>query len=123
MLELINAESLAEYLEGRLKGKPAITRRTVGNGQVIYIGVQLPEILTKFLADFLPDFPIKDIPEEIDVMVRHAKDRQFIFVLNAHHDRNDLKLPGQYQDLLTGETVGPKVTISANGILILKVAP
>ena len=29
-------------------------------------------------------------------------------------------LPGQFPELLTGETVGPKLAIGANGVLILK---
>ncbi|MDZ4858910.1 MAG: beta-galactosidase [Candidatus Hydrogenedentes bacterium] len=121
VLELVSAESLAEYLDGRLKGKIAISRRSVGKGQVIYCGVHLPaNMLALFLAEYLPEFPIKEIPPGVEVIQRKGNGRRIVFVINHAKERRKLKLPGQFPDLLTGETVGPNLTISANGILILK---
>jgi beta-galactosidase len=121
ILELIDAESWAEYLDGRLKGKCAISRRSVGKGQVIYMGVHLPfETLRAFIGEYLPDFPMKEIPEGVEVIQRKGEKGRLIFVLNHSGERQNLKLPGQFPDLLTGEIVGPGVTISANGILVLK---
>jgi len=121
VLELMGAESLAEYLDGRLKGKPAIVRRSVGSGQVIYIGVYLPRtVLEAFIAEYLPDYPMKDIPEGVEVVQHKGEGHRIVFVLNHTAERKEVKLPGKFPDLITGETVGPSVTISANGILVLK---
>lgn len=121
VLELMGAEPIAEYLDGRLKGKPAIVRRAVGNGQVVYIGVYLPrETLEPFVAEYLPDFPMKEIPDGVEVVQHKGSKGRVVFVLNHTGERQNVKLPGKFPDLLTGETIGPTVTISANGILILK---
>ncbi|MBM3288958.1 MAG: hypothetical protein FJY92_02280 [Candidatus Hydrogenedentes bacterium] len=121
VLEPMGAEPIAEFLDGRLKGKPAIVRRGVGNGQAIYAGVYLPrEVLDPFIAEYLPEFPMKDIPDGVEV-VQHKGDKgRVVFVLNHTGERQAVKLPGKFPDLITGETVGPTVTISANGILVLK---
>ncbi|NUM55940.1 MAG: beta-galactosidase [Candidatus Hydrogenedentes bacterium] len=121
VIEPIGAEPIAEYLDGRLKGKPAIVRRGVGNGQVIYIGVYLPrETLELFIGEHLPDFPMKEIPDGVEVVQHKGEKGRIVFVLNHTGERQHLKLPGTFPDLITGETVGPSVTISANGILVLK---
>ncbi|MCC6793639.1 MAG: beta-galactosidase [Candidatus Hydrogenedentes bacterium] len=121
VLEILGAEPVAEYLEGRLKGKAAIVRRGVGNGQVIYMGAYLPrEVLEPFMREYLPDFPMKEIPEGVEVVQQKGEKTRIVFVLNHTGERQNVKLPGSFPDLITGETVGPSVTISANGILILK---
>jgi hypothetical protein len=43
-----------------------------------------------------------------------------VFVVNNTRDRQNLTLPGQFPELLSGETVGPKVALARNGVLILK---
>ena len=43
-----------------------------------------------------------------------------VFVLNNTRERQTLTLPGQFRDLLSGETVGPQVMLARNGVLILK---
>lgn len=121
VLELMGAEPVAEYLDGRLKGKAAIVRRQVGNGQAIYIGVYLPrETLEQFIAEHMPDFPVKAIPDGVEVVQHTGGKGHAIFVLNHTGERQSLKLPGTFPDLISGETVGPSITISANGILVLK---
>lgn len=123
VLELVGAEAVAEYAEGRLKGKAAIARRSVGNGHVIYIGVYLPrETLEAFIAEFLPEFPLKDIPPMVEVIQQKSEKSRLLFVINHAAERQSLKLPGQYSDLITGETVGPAITISSNGVLVLQVS-
>ena len=63
---------------------------------------------------------MKEIPEGVEI-VQHKNDKgRMVFVLNHTGERQGLKLPGTFPDLLTGETVGPGVTISANGVLVLK---
>ncbi len=121
VLEILGAEPIAEYLDGRLKGKPAIARRGMGNGQIIYLGAYLPhEVLEPFIREYLPDFPMKEIPEGVEVVQQKGETGRLVFVLNHTSERQNVKLPGAFPDLITGETVGPSITISANGILVLK---
>lgn len=121
VLECHGAEPVAEYLEGRLKGKTAIARRGLGSGQVFYMGVYLPrEFIEPFISELLPEYPVTEIPEGVEIVQRKGEKGRFVFVLNHTNARQHLKLPGKFPDLLTGESIGPAVTVSANGILILK---
>ena len=51
---------------------------------------------------------------------RRGKQGRIVFVLNNTRERQALTLPGQFRDLLSGETVGPQVVLARNGVLILK---
>ncbi|MCX5759014.1 MAG: beta-galactosidase trimerization domain-containing protein, partial [Candidatus Hydrogenedentes bacterium] len=121
ILQPSGAETIAEYRDEAFVSKPAITCNSIGKGKVYYLGVFLPErILKAFLGGVLPEFPMKDIPEGVEVTMRRGKQGRFVFVLNNTRERQALTLPGQYRDLLSGETVGPKVALARNGVLILK---
>ena len=116
------AEVLAEYRDEAFAAKPAITVNTRGNGAVYYLGVYLPDpLLHEFLAPLLPEFPVKDVPEGVEIAQRKGPDKRLVFVLNNTRQRQALTLPGTYRDLISGEKVGPKVKLSRNGVLILKV--
>ncbi|HOZ46979.1 MAG TPA: beta-galactosidase [Candidatus Hydrogenedentes bacterium] len=120
-LECDGADVFAEYTNGIGASKPAIACNTLGQGRVLYLGVMLPrDVLARFLADILPDFPIKGIPEGVEVTRRRADDGRLIFLINHTAHRKRLVLPGRFPELLTGERVGPKVTIGANGVLVLQ---
>jgi beta-galactosidase len=121
ILHRSSAEAVAEYRDEPLAGKAAITCNAVGQGKVYYLGVYLPaNPLKEFLADLLPEFPVKDIPEGVEVTQRRSAQKRLVFLINNTRDRQSLTLPGQFRDLLSGETVGPQVVLAKNGVLILK---
>ncbi len=122
VLECRGAEAVAKYTAGRLDGKAAITSNAHGKGKVVYMGVYLErEALEPFLARILPDFPVKDIPEDLEVTLRRGKEGTFLFAINHGKSSRTVTLPGTYQDLLSGEKVGPELKVARNGIVILKV--
>jgi beta-galactosidase len=121
VLRCSSAESIAEYRDGAIAGKTAISRNAVGNGQVYYLGVNPPrEILERIVDDFLPELPIKNVPPSVEVTQRKGPAGRFVFILNHSGERQTISLPGQIMDLLTEEKVGPEITLSANGVLILR---
>lgn len=123
VLECHTAEAIAEYRDERFAGKAAITRNSLGKGSVYYLGVYLSsDILGEFLADLLPEFAIKGIPEGVEITQRRGPKGRLVFVLNHTEQPQSLTLPGEFADLLSGERVGPKAKISANGVLVLKAA-
>ena len=94
---------------------------TVGQGKVYYLGVLLPpKIMREFLAELLPEFPVKDIPEGVEITQRRGNQKRLVFVINNTRERQSFTLPGQFRDLLSNETLGPKVILAGNGVLILK---
>ena len=116
------AEVLAEYRDEALAGKPAVTMNTHGKGTVYYLGAYLPDpLLHEFLAELLPEFPVKGIPEGVEITQRKGPDKRLVFVINNTRERQALTLPGKYRDLISGEKVGPELKLSRNGVLILKV--
>jgi beta-galactosidase len=115
------AEIIAEIRRGQATGKPVITRNARGNGSVYYIGAYLPEdMLNRFLASVLPEFPIRDIPDGLEVMVRRSDRGQYFFLINHSDDTLTVMIPKKYRDLLSDERVGPKLKVSPNGVVILK---
>jgi beta-galactosidase len=116
------AEIMAEYRGEPVAGRAAITHNRLGKGRVFYMGVYLPApALREFLRDCLPEFPVKHIPDGLEVTVRRDGQRRLLFLINHSGDRRDLMLPGQFTDLLSGEPVGPKVALAKNGVLVLRV--
>jgi beta-galactosidase len=121
VLHCTTAELVAEYRDGAFAGKAAIACNTCGQGKVYYLGVYLPpNLLKEFLGELLPEFPIKDVPEGVEITQRRGSQKRLVFVINNANERHSVTLPGQFRDLLSGETVGPKVILARNGILILK---
>jgi beta-galactosidase len=122
ILQAATATPIAEYRDEAFAGKPAITVNTVGKGKAYYMGAYLPPAnLKAFLGTILPDFPIKNIPDGIEITQRKGNQKRFVFVINNSGQRQELTLPAPMRDLLSGENVGPKDTIAKNGVLILKV--
>jgi beta-galactosidase len=121
VLRCASARPVAEHRDTSLAGLPAITVNDYGEGCVYYMGVYLPwPFLEKFLADLLPEFAVKEIPEGVEITQRKSDQARYVFIINHGREARSVTLPGQAQDVLSGETVGPKVKISANGVLILK---
>ena len=103
-------------------GRTAITCNHLGKGRVFYLGAYLPAwALRDFLRDCLPEFPVKHIPDGVEVTVRRGGNRRLLFLINHSGDRRDVMLPGQFTDVLSGEPVGPKVALPKNGVLALRV--
>ncbi len=121
ILNATTAQAMAEYRDEAFAGKPAIACNAQGQGKVYYMGVYLPpKTLKDFLAEILPEFPVKDIPEGVEVAQRRGQNGRLVFVINNTRERQTVTLPGQFPDLLSGETVGPKVVLARNGVLLLK---
>lgn len=121
LLQGTTATAVAEFRDELLAGKAAIMCNSVGKGKVYYMGVYLPPaLLADFLGGLLPDFAIKGIPDGVEVTVRHGAQRRLVFVINNTRERQSFTLPAAFPELLSGETVGPKVALARNGVLILK---
>lgn len=121
MLECTTAEPIAECRDEPFASKPVIACNSHGKGSVYYMGVHLPPAtLLTFLGSLLPQAPIQDLPAGVEVTQRTNGDKGLVFVINNSRERQPVVLDKQYPELLSGETVGPEVTIAKNGILILR---
>ncbi len=121
VLHCASAQPVAEHRTEAFAGKPAITCNASGKGKVYYLGVYPPaDVLKEFFSDILPEYPVKDIPEGVEIVQRKGDQKRVVFVINNTKERQSVSLPGQFRDLLSGETVGPKVVLAQNGVLLLK---
>ena len=77
---------LASYTKGSHAGEAAITMNTVGSGKAVYIGADLDAAsLARVLRTLSGLAGVKqplEVPPGVEVTVRRAGDKQWIFVLN-----------------------------------------
>jgi len=122
VIDRLTSQAFAEYVDGRFAGKAALTRYDLEKGEVHYIGAHLPaETLYAVFDEVAPDYPMKKIPEGIEVTQRRSKGLRIVFIFNHTTERQTVTLPKACRDLLADEKkIGPEVTLSANGVLILR---
>ena len=86
ILQPTGAEVLASYTKGSHAGEAAITMNTVGSGKAVYIGADLDAAslarVLRTLSGLAGVKPPLDVPPGVEVTVRRAGDKQWIFVLN-----------------------------------------
>lgn len=107
-------------------GKAAITARQVGRGSIVYVGTYLTE---EFVVDFAPSVfsrsgvvpLLPELPKGVEVAVRQAIDRQFLFVLNTRDQPVSVAGVPEGNDLLTGAAIkGNTVELKGYGCSIVE---
>lgn len=123
ILQPTGAEVLASYTAGAHSGKAAITMNTLGTGKAVYIGADLDAAsLARVLRTFSGMAGVKpalDPPAGVELTVRKAGDRQWIFLLNHTSAPLSVNIPKSFADLLTGETHTGKVDVNGYGVRVL----
>ena len=123
ILRPTGAEVLASYTKGSHAGEAAITMNTLGSGKAVYIGADLDAAsLARVLRTLSGLAGVKqplDVPPGVEVTLRHAGDKQWIFVLNHTAVSQSVSLPKTYTDLLTGKTRTGKIDVSGYDVQVL----
>jgi beta-galactosidase len=126
ILQPTGAEVLASYTKGSHAGEAAITMNSLGTGKAVYIGADLDAAsLSRVLRTFSGLAGIKqplEAPPGVELTVRRAGDKQWIFVLNHGSVSQSVNMPKSYTDLLTGETHTGKIDVSGYGVRVLLAA-
>lgn len=108
-----------------LEGEPALTRKSVGKGQVYYLATYLTAeladvVITQVIlpADVRP--LLDNVPAGVEVAVREAEDRQIWFILNTTSITCQLPNSPSGQDLVTGtDWPGGPLVLSPYGCAII----
>lgn len=121
---VVDADVVRTYADGPLAGRPAVTRRRVGNGSAWYLGT-LPDDATlgSLLEQLVSDAgvtPVADAPPGVEVVRRTGADASWLFVLNSTPDEQELATSGH--DLVTGRDVGPTLRLPALGAAVVREA-
>ncbi len=124
ILQPTGAEVLASYTKGSHAGEAAITMNTVGTGKAVYIGADLDAAtlgrVLRTLSGLAGVTQTLEVPPGVELTVRRAGDKQWIFVLNHAPVSQSVSIPRGFTDLLTGETHTGKVDVSGYGVRVLQ---
>ena len=129
LCDLIHAEGaavLATYGSDFYAGTPAVTVNSFGQGEAYYLATALgPEALSGFFAKLCADQaiapPLPYLPDGVEVVPRVSPSGETLLYLLNHTDQPvEIPLPrGTFQDLLTGQSLLDKVTLTKYGAAIL----
>jgi beta-galactosidase len=121
-----DAEILAVFTDGFLSGKPAVTRRAVGSGEVCYLATQPdPGTLARIFGELMARRGIRpplQTPREVSADLRTTAAAGFLFVTN--HTAGDIRVNysewSGSEDVLTGETVPAGEVLPGFGVRVLR---
>ncbi len=126
ILQPSGAEVLASYTAGSHAGQAAITMNSLGTGKAVYIGADLDAAslarVLRTLSGMAGVKPPLEVPAGVELTVRKAGDKQWIFVLNHTSSSQSVSILKSFTDLLTGETHTGKIDVSAFGVRVLQAA-
>jgi beta-galactosidase len=123
VLQLKGAEVLGTYTSGSYAGKPAVTINNFGKGKAVYVGADvmgegLANLLGKLQAMAAVKQPLQT-PPGVEVTVRRAGGKQWMFLLNHGAEARSVNLPGQFTDLVSGEARPGKVELKGYDARVL----
>lgn len=119
---LDSAEPIVRYASSSLAGGPAVTRREVGDGAAWYVSAPLPpESVDRIVGRIVAEAGLTPTVEGepgVEAVRRIGEGRSYLFLLN--HSGVDRAVVAEGRDLLSGARVGPKVTVPAGGVRVLR---
>lgn len=123
VLHLEGAEALATFGDDFYAGQPAITRHSFGKGQAIYVATrpqaELLEALVGTILDESGIEPPLETPAGVEVTLREADGRSYIFVLNHNEHPLEVSLPEPMRDLLSGQSFEHRLPLQPLEVAIL----
>jgi beta-galactosidase len=126
VLSPTTAETVARYGGEYHAGRPAITRNRFGQGQAVYVGTlgdgALHDAVIGWLVGVTSVAPVLTTPAGVEAVARWKGDRRLLFLLNHADQAHAVDLPGPMAELLTGQVVGPQITLPAKGVMLLREA-
>ncbi|MFF1573335.1 beta-galactosidase [Leifsonia sp. NPDC058292] len=122
------AEVVASHDGGDLAGHPAITRRSVGDGEgegaAWYLSVDLDRpSLDEFVHGLLAEAGVKPVAEVspgVEAVRRASGDRSYLFLIN--HRTEEARAQASGEDLLTGTVHHGSVSIAPGGVAVIREA-
>lgn len=124
VLDPDGAQVLFRYTRDYYAGRPAVTVAEHGKGKAVYVGALLEPAFYFELAKRVSRWAGLDsgieIPEGMDCAVRTRGGKHLRFLLNFSAAPQAAKIPGAFQDLLTGDRFAGLVRVPALDLRILE---
>jgi beta-galactosidase GanA len=123
-LELRGAEALATYTEGPMEGLASVTRRRVGQGQIVLLGtLPCPVDLRPLLRDLAAQAgiaPVAEASPNVLVVPRQGPAGKGAVIIELGNTPGHVTLPRPMLDLLTGQKVGRHLDLPPCGVNVLR---
>jgi beta-galactosidase len=124
VLQPSGAEVLGTYTSGAHAGQAAITMNSFRRGKAVYIGADLDaESLARVLRTLAAQAGVAqplEVPPGVELTVRAAGNKQWMFLLNHTPAVQTVKIRRPTTDLLTGETHNETIDLSAYAVRVLQ---
>jgi len=124
VLQPSGAEVLGTYTSGAHAGQAAITMNSFGKGKAVYIGADLnAENLARVLRTLAAQAGVTqplEVPSGVEVTVRAAGNKQWMFLLNHTPALQTVNIRRPSTDLLTGEAHNETIDLSAYAVRVLQ---
>ena len=119
------AQCAATFTTGLLKGTPAVTVNSYGEGfAVLYAtdgnDVYFYEALAQLVKERFELKPIIDADDGIIVSSRLCEGKEYIFAVNMKDKPAAVRLNEEMKDILTGKTLNGNVVIDGYDVLVLE---
>ena len=121
-LELAGAEAVAHHADGPACGRPAVTRREVGDGVAWYVATRLsPEGTDRVVDLVVAEAGVELLPgaaEDVEVTRRVGEDASWLFVIN--HGTEDAAVPVTGIELVSGRSVANDLVVPAGAVAVVR---
>ena len=121
VVRLEGATAVATFAEDFYAGRAAATRHRCGRGEAWYLATRFDDAaLDRLLGGLLPAGPAA--PAGVEVRVRRAGARAFVFVLNHTRAAVTVRAPAEAaggRDLLGGKKVGRRLRLEPFGVAVI----
>lgn len=122
LLTLHGAKEVSGYVDGPLRGVPALTRHSVGEGTAWYLATR-PEAagVTALVRELCAAAGV-DVHDRdgVEVVRRHGTDSSYLFVLN--HSSVAASVPARGTDLVSGSDCAGVVDVPAGSVAVVREA-
>jgi beta-galactosidase len=123
ILQPSGAEVVGSYTAGEHAGKAAVTINTFGKGKAVYVGADLDAAslarVLRTVAASAGVQPAVQVPAGVEMTVRKAGDKQWIFLLNYTSVAQTVTIAKPFTDLLTKQALSGTVELSGYGVRVL----
>ncbi|WP_130859646.1 beta-galactosidase [Gracilibacillus phocaeensis] len=114
---------LATFTNAHFAGKPALVKRTYGQGECYYFGGVFNQALVSQLID---EFGLNryqdlfELPEQVELSIRKKDGRDYVFLLNYADAPQTVGIKKDFTDAITGNHLTNKYTLAPFDVLVLE---
>ncbi len=119
-LELRGAEALATYTGHPVEGLAAVTRNSMGKGQVIVVGTVIPPQDVQALMCEAGALPVAQASDNLVVVPREGSGGKGMIVVEVENRSGALTLPAPMIDLITGIAHSGTLELAPYSVMALR---